>query len=69
MYVDPRKELRHAELVGVLEVVCETLELSDSDYEVVLRLKSHTRALSYAWHPIKNLSCTRETNPGRERRR
>jgi hypothetical protein len=34
MYVDPRKELRHAELVGVLEVVCETLELSDSDYEV-----------------------------------
>ena len=34
MYVDPRKELRHAELLGVLEVVCETLELSDSDYEV-----------------------------------
>src|ERR1700732_2031025 len=34
MYVDPRKELRHAEFVGVLEVVCETLELSDSDYEV-----------------------------------
>jgi hypothetical protein len=33
-YVDPRTLLRRSQLVGVIETVCESLELSPSQFEV-----------------------------------